>query len=134
MKKGMPMREAYRKAGVKPEEMDWESLGMDIKTCGKELAIRPQKYVVAPLACKFCLRAMHVASSLKQQTLCVHAYIRAFRVLVLRTQAYRSCRLSLNFDWVLSCCFVLCVCLQGLAEPTATCSGSQGLVACLGLL
>jgi len=66
MKKGMPMREAYRKAGMKPEEMDWESLGMDIKTCGKELAIRPQKYVVAPSARKFCLRAMHVTSSLKQ--------------------------------------------------------------------
>ena len=60
------MREAYRKAGVKPEEMDWESLGMDIKTCRKELAIRPQKYVVAPFARKFFLRAMHVALSLKQ--------------------------------------------------------------------
>ena len=66
MKKGMPIREAYRKAGMKPEEMDWESMGMDIKTCGKELAIRPQKYVAAPFARKFCLCAMHVASSLKQ--------------------------------------------------------------------
>ena len=45
MKKGMPMREAYRKAGLKPEEMDWEAMGMDVRTCGKELAIRPSKWV-----------------------------------------------------------------------------------------
>jgi len=45
MKRGMPMREAYRKAGVKPEEMDWASMGMDIKTCAKEMNVRPRKYV-----------------------------------------------------------------------------------------
>jgi hypothetical protein len=43
MKKGMPMREAYRKAGLPPEDMDWEAMGMDIKTCGRELAVRPAK-------------------------------------------------------------------------------------------
>mmetsp|Transcript_55168 Transcript_55168/g.89418 ORF Transcript_55168/g.89418 Transcript_55168/m.89418 type:complete len:328 (-) Transcript_55168:555-1538(-) len=43
MKKGMPMREAYRKAGLKPEEMDWASMGMDIKTCAKEMNVRPRK-------------------------------------------------------------------------------------------
>lgn len=50
MKKGMPMREAYRKAGLKPEEMDWEHMGMDIRTCAKEMTIRPAKYV-----CHACL-------------------------------------------------------------------------------
>jgi len=45
MKKGMPMREAYRKVGLKPEEMDWASMGMDIKTCAKEMNVRPRKYV-----------------------------------------------------------------------------------------
>jgi hypothetical protein len=44
MKKGMPMREAYRKAGYPPEDMDWEAMGMDIRTCGKELTIRPARY------------------------------------------------------------------------------------------
>jgi hypothetical protein len=44
MKKGMPMREAYRKAGLPPEDMDWEAMGMDIKTCGRELTIRPARY------------------------------------------------------------------------------------------
>jgi hypothetical protein len=43
MKKGMPIREAYRKAGMKPEELDWEAMGMDIRTCGRELAVRPRK-------------------------------------------------------------------------------------------
>jgi hypothetical protein len=76
-------------------------------------------------ACRIVIETMIVVCA------CV---ICAFRVLVLRTQAYRSRRRSLNFDWGLSCYFVLCVCLQGLAEPTATCSGPQGLVACLGLL
>lgn len=47
MKKGMPMREAYRKAGLKPEEMDWAAMGMDIKTCAKEMNVRPRKYVAS---------------------------------------------------------------------------------------
>ena len=41
----MPIREAYRKAGLKPEELDWEGMGMDIKSCAKEMAIRPRKCV-----------------------------------------------------------------------------------------
>jgi len=62
MKKGMPMREAYRKAGLPPEDMDWEAMGMDIKTCGRELAVRPAKSLFSnqPVAVgpKDLLRAM----------------------------------------------------------------------------
>ena len=42
------MREAYSKAGLPPEDMDWEAMGMDIKTCGRELAIRPAKCASPP--------------------------------------------------------------------------------------
>ena len=41
--RGMPVREAYRKAGVDPAELDWDALEMDIKSCAKELAVKPRK-------------------------------------------------------------------------------------------
>ena len=41
--RGMPVREAYRKAGVDPAELDWDAMEMDIKSCAKELAVRPRK-------------------------------------------------------------------------------------------
>jgi len=58
----MPIREAYRKAGLKPEELDWEGMGMDIKSCAKEMAIRPRKGMWSqqpvPVGPKDLLRAM----------------------------------------------------------------------------
>ena len=57
------MREAYRKAGLKPEEMDWEQMGMDIKTCAKEMTIRPAKYV-----CHACVALFYAARCVRRQT------------------------------------------------------------------
>lgn len=40
MNKGMTMYEAYRKAGMKPEEVDFEALELDADSVAKELLIK----------------------------------------------------------------------------------------------